>query len=227
MTGSRRSLAVVLALAAGAAALVAVSPRTAQAAPPGTKDVTAVLFEWKLRLGRQGVHQHPGPRRIRLRPGLPAPGAHPGRPVVDLVPARQLQDRRTARRPHRLPEHGRHLSRARASRSSPTPSSTTWPPAPAPAPAARRTPSTPTPGIYSVADFDDCTRADQQLPGPLERPELRAGRASPTSTPARTYVRGRHRRLPRTTCSRSASTASASTPPSTCRPPTSPTSSPG
>lgn len=46
MTGSRRSLAIVLALAAGATALVAVSPRTAQAAPPGTKDVTAELFEW-------------------------------------------------------------------------------------------------------------------------------------------------------------------------------------
>ncbi|MFD7895444.1 carbohydrate-binding module family 20 domain-containing protein [Streptomyces sp. NPDC059743] len=44
---ARRSLAAALALVAGAAAALAVPAGTAQAAPPGTKDVTAVLFEWK------------------------------------------------------------------------------------------------------------------------------------------------------------------------------------
>ncbi|MEV7424693.1 carbohydrate-binding module family 20 domain-containing protein [Streptomyces sp. NPDC091212] len=44
---ARRSLAATLALVAGAAAALAVPGGTAQAAPPGSKDVTAVLFEWK------------------------------------------------------------------------------------------------------------------------------------------------------------------------------------
>ncbi|WP_199835892.1 alpha-amylase family protein [Streptomyces sp. TP-A0356] len=42
---ARRSLPTVLALAAAAA--VGMNPTIAQASPPGTKDVTAVLFEWK------------------------------------------------------------------------------------------------------------------------------------------------------------------------------------
>ncbi|GAA3370777.1 carbohydrate-binding module family 20 domain-containing protein [Streptomyces sannanensis] len=42
-----RSLAAGLALVAGAAAAVLAPAGTAQAAPPGTKDVTAVLFEWR------------------------------------------------------------------------------------------------------------------------------------------------------------------------------------
>lgn len=46
MSRSRRFLAVALALVAGATAL-AIPGGTAQAAPPGTKDVTAVLFEWR------------------------------------------------------------------------------------------------------------------------------------------------------------------------------------
>ncbi|MER5745654.1 carbohydrate-binding module family 20 domain-containing protein [Streptomyces sp. NPDC002225] len=44
---ARRPLSAVLALAAGAAVLVAPAATTAQAATPGEKDVTAVLFEWK------------------------------------------------------------------------------------------------------------------------------------------------------------------------------------
>ncbi|MEV0962935.1 carbohydrate-binding module family 20 domain-containing protein [Streptomyces sp. NPDC049910] len=42
-----RSLAAVLAVVAGTAAAVIAPPDAAQAAPPGTKDVTAVLFEWR------------------------------------------------------------------------------------------------------------------------------------------------------------------------------------
>ncbi|GFH34978.1 carbohydrate-binding module family 20 domain-containing protein [Streptomyces pacificus] len=42
-----RSLAAVLAVVAGTAASVIVPPDAAQAAPSGTKDVTAVLFEWR------------------------------------------------------------------------------------------------------------------------------------------------------------------------------------
>ncbi len=41
-----RPLSAALALVAGAAALV-VPATTAEASAPGTKDVTAVLFEWK------------------------------------------------------------------------------------------------------------------------------------------------------------------------------------
>ncbi|MFF3754061.1 carbohydrate-binding module family 20 domain-containing protein [Streptomyces sp. NPDC002018] len=44
---ARRSLAAALALVAGAAAALVTPAGTAQAAPPGSKDVTAVLFEWK------------------------------------------------------------------------------------------------------------------------------------------------------------------------------------
>ncbi|AXG77489.1 carbohydrate-binding module family 20 domain-containing protein [Streptomyces paludis] len=43
----RRPLAAALALVAGAAVALTVPAQTAQAAPPGAKDVTAVLFEWK------------------------------------------------------------------------------------------------------------------------------------------------------------------------------------
>ncbi|GAA2401778.1 carbohydrate-binding module family 20 domain-containing protein [Streptomyces glaucosporus] len=44
---ARRSTAAALALVAGMASSLVAVPGQAQAAPPGTKDVTAVLFEWK------------------------------------------------------------------------------------------------------------------------------------------------------------------------------------
>ncbi|MER5479308.1 carbohydrate-binding module family 20 domain-containing protein [Streptomyces sp. NPDC002734] len=44
---ARKTMAATLALVAGAALAVVAAPTTAQAAPPGDKDVTAVLFEWK------------------------------------------------------------------------------------------------------------------------------------------------------------------------------------
>ncbi|MFG2309635.1 alpha-amylase family protein [Streptomyces sp. NPDC048566] len=44
---AKRPLATALALAAGMAASALLPAGTAEAAPPGTKDVTAVLFEWK------------------------------------------------------------------------------------------------------------------------------------------------------------------------------------
>ncbi|MFF6998605.1 alpha-amylase family protein [Streptomyces sp. NPDC008313] len=44
---ARKRLAASFALAAGLAASVILPPTTAAASPPGTKDVTAVLFEWK------------------------------------------------------------------------------------------------------------------------------------------------------------------------------------
>ncbi|MDH6228183.1 carbohydrate-binding module family 20 domain-containing protein [Streptomyces sp. MJP52] len=44
---ARRITAAALALVAGAATAVVAAPAPAQAAPPGDKDVTAVLFEWK------------------------------------------------------------------------------------------------------------------------------------------------------------------------------------
>ncbi|MBD0711603.1 MULTISPECIES: carbohydrate-binding module family 20 domain-containing protein [unclassified Streptomyces] len=44
---ARRTVAATLALVAGAAALSATASTPAQAVPPGEKDVTAVMFEWK------------------------------------------------------------------------------------------------------------------------------------------------------------------------------------
>ncbi|MEU1038952.1 alpha-amylase family protein [Streptomyces sp. NPDC005551] len=44
---ARRTLAAISVLAAGMAASVTLPTGVAQASPPGTKDVTAVLFEWK------------------------------------------------------------------------------------------------------------------------------------------------------------------------------------
>src|SRR6478609_6473378 len=44
---ARKTLAASFALVAGLAVSVTVPPGTAAASPPGTKDVTAVLFEWK------------------------------------------------------------------------------------------------------------------------------------------------------------------------------------
>lgn len=44
---ARKSLAASFALVAGLAVTVTVPPGTAAASPPGTKDVTAVMFEWK------------------------------------------------------------------------------------------------------------------------------------------------------------------------------------
>ncbi|WP_327367011.1 alpha-amylase [Streptomyces sp. NBC_01217] len=44
---ARRALSAALALIAGAAAALVAPATTAQASPPGVKDVTAVLFEWK------------------------------------------------------------------------------------------------------------------------------------------------------------------------------------
>jgi alpha-amylase len=44
---ARKTLAASFALAAGLAVSVALPPGVAAASPPGTKDVTAVLFEWK------------------------------------------------------------------------------------------------------------------------------------------------------------------------------------
>ena len=109
---SRPLAAVCAAVAAAAVALAfpgAAPP--AQAAPPGSKDVTAALFEWNFASVARECTEHPRPGRVRLRRGLPAPGAHPGQPVVDVLPAGELPDRRAARRQHRVQEHGRHLPR--------------------------------------------------------------------------------------------------------------------
>ncbi|GBQ03456.1 alpha-amylase [Streptomyces spongiicola] len=56
-----RSLAAVLAVVAGTAAAVIAPPDAAQAAPPGTKDVTAVLFEWRFDSVAQACSSTLGP----------------------------------------------------------------------------------------------------------------------------------------------------------------------
>ncbi len=82
------------------------------------------------------------------------------------------------------------------------------------------------PGLYSGADMDDCRTQignNYNDRGNVQNCEL-VGLAD--LTPARTTYAGRSPGTS-TTCSRSAWTASASTPRSTCPPPTWPTSSPG
>lgn len=56
-----RSLAAALALVAGAAAAVIAPTGAAQAAPPGSKDVTAVLFEWRFDSVAQACSSTLGP----------------------------------------------------------------------------------------------------------------------------------------------------------------------
>ncbi len=46
-SAARRAAATALALTAGAAGSLVATAAPAQAAPPGDKDVTAVMFEWK------------------------------------------------------------------------------------------------------------------------------------------------------------------------------------
>ncbi|MFF8603572.1 carbohydrate-binding module family 20 domain-containing protein [Streptomyces sp. NPDC015232] len=57
---ARKTVAGALALVAGAAVAVTGSP-TAQAAPPGTKDVTAVLFEWNFASVAKACTEQLGP----------------------------------------------------------------------------------------------------------------------------------------------------------------------
>ncbi|MFJ4624106.1 carbohydrate-binding module family 20 domain-containing protein [Streptomyces sp. NPDC088812] len=57
---ARRTVAAALAIVAGAAVAVTV-PGTAQAAPPGDKDVTAVMFEWKFSSVAQACTDSLGP----------------------------------------------------------------------------------------------------------------------------------------------------------------------
>ncbi|MEV6331684.1 carbohydrate-binding module family 20 domain-containing protein [Streptomyces sp. NPDC051909] len=57
---ARKTVAAALALVAGAAVAVTGAP-TAQAAPPGTKDVTAVLFEWNFASVAKACTEQLGP----------------------------------------------------------------------------------------------------------------------------------------------------------------------
>ena len=63
---------------------------------------------------RAGVHHPAGPGRLRLRPDVAAQRARGARrPVVDLLPAGQLQGRVQAGHPRRVQGHDRHLPRRR------------------------------------------------------------------------------------------------------------------
>ncbi|CAG7656306.1 hypothetical protein SBRY_70426 [Actinacidiphila bryophytorum] len=66
-----------------------------------------------LRLGRQGLHRPARPGRLRLRGGLTGHREHPGRPVVDLLPAGQLQAAEPPRQRGVVRRHGQHLPRRR------------------------------------------------------------------------------------------------------------------
>ena len=194
-----------------------------QAAPPGEKTVTATLFERPYASVGKACTDTLGPAGYGYVRGLTRHGAHQGRPVVDLLPARQLQDRRTARRRRRLQGHGQRLPRGgregdRGRRHQPhggriryghgrhpvqqvrlprhstgTPTSTA---------AARTSPTT-----RNREDVQTC-----ELVG-LVRPRHRQRQGAL-----------HHRDVPRRPAGDWASTASASTPPSTWPPPTWPPS---
>ncbi|CAK7285198.1 hypothetical protein SGPA1_31071 [Streptomyces misionensis JCM 4497] len=148
----------------------------------------------ELRLGGPRVHQHPGPRRLRVRAGLAARGAHTGLPVVDLVPARVVQDRGPARRPDHLQEHDLDLSRGRGEGRG----------------GHRRQPhdrgqrhrhrrhavhQVQLPRRVLGLRLPHVPDVDRQLPGPLERPELRT--RGPGRPGHRRGARPRdHRRVP-------------------------------
>ena len=219
-------LAAVLALAGlTAAGVTAAGPATAA---PATMRPAANLFEWKWDAIAKECTGTLGPAGYGYVQVSPPAGAHPGlAPVVDLVPARQLQDRRPARHPRRVHEHGRHLPRRRGEGHRRRRSSTTWAgrrrhrhrrhvvhEVQLPRPLLRLRPETSTAAdqhqqLQDRGHVQNCELVS--LAGPRHRRGLRARTIAATST----------------TCSRSAWTASASTRPSTSPPPTSPTSSPG
>ncbi|WP_418956701.1 carbohydrate-binding module family 20 domain-containing protein [Streptomyces tritici] len=58
---ARRTVAAALALVAGAAVAVTAPPTPAQASPPGEKDVTAVMFEWKFASVAKACTEQLGP----------------------------------------------------------------------------------------------------------------------------------------------------------------------
>ncbi|MFG2333686.1 carbohydrate-binding module family 20 domain-containing protein [Streptomyces sp. NPDC048604] len=58
---ARRTVAAALALVAGAAVAVTEPPTLAQASPPGEKDVTAVMFEWKFASVAKACTEQLGP----------------------------------------------------------------------------------------------------------------------------------------------------------------------
>ncbi len=73
------------------------NPTSAQASPPGTKDVTAVLFEWNFASVARECTDTLGPAGYGYVQVSPPAEHIQGSAVVDLVPAGQLQDRRPAR----------------------------------------------------------------------------------------------------------------------------------
>ena len=171
---------------------------------------------------RQGVHRSAGPGRLRLCRGLTRLRAHPGRPVVDLLPARQLQDRRTARRPRRLRRDGQRLPRRgrqgrRRRRHQPHGGRIRY--------RHRRDAVQQVPATRAPTRTRTSTAAASPSPTTATATTSRTANssASPTSTPAATRSAPP---LPgtSTTCGRWASTASGWTPPSTSPPPTSPPS---
>ena len=160
-----RVLNGALAALLAAAGLTVAAQQQAQATPPGSKDVTAVLFEWKFDSVAKECTDTLGPAGYGYVQVSPPQEHIQGSPVVDLVPARQLQDRRTARRPRRVHStwstpatragvkvvadavdqpHGgrlRHRHRRHVVHEVQLPRPTT-----------------------QVQDFDDCTRQHHQLP---------------------------------------------------------------
>ena len=173
---AKRPLATALALAAGMAASALLPAGTAEAAPPGTKDVTAVLFEWKFdsvakecttTLGPAGygyVQVSPPAEHIQgsqwWTSYQPVSYKIAGR-LGDATAFKNMVDTchaagvkvvaDTVDQPH----VGRHR---------------------APAPAAPSYSKYDYPGLYSAADMDDCTAQISDYQQPRQRPELRTRR---------------------------------------------------
>ena len=149
---------------------------TAQAAPPGGKDVTAVLFEWKFDSIAKACADSLGPAGygyVQVSP--PQEHIQGGQWWASYQPvsyriAGRLGDR--AAFSNMISAcHSAGVKVVADSRHQPHGGRAT-----APARAAPRTPSTTYPGIYSGADLDDCRSSDQQLQRPCQRPELRTRR---------------------------------------------------
>ena len=175
---ARRPLSAALALALGAAALAVPvgAAGTAQAAPPGAKDVTAVLFEWNFASVAKECTNSLGPAGygyVQVSP--PQEHIQGGQWWTSYQPvsykiAGRLGDRdglqehgqhlpRRRREGHRRHRHQPHVGRHRHRHRRLLVHQVRLP--------RRSTPS---------ADMDDCTSHDQQLQRPRQRPELRTGR---------------------------------------------------
>ena len=180
-----RTLSGALALVAGASIALGVPTGAANASPPGTKDVTAVLFEWKFASVAKECTNTLGPAGYGY--------------VQVSPPAEHIQGSQwwTSYQPVSYRIAGR-LGDATAFKSMIDTCHAAGVKVVVDTVINHMSAGSGTgtggssytkynyPGLYSSFDFDDCTATDRRLHQPRQRPELRTGAASPTWTPVRT-----------------------------------------